>query len=69
MLHEYTTKVGLVDNNGNAVEKTESEMNLLASEASSTVFRREQNRNDNKDQNRKFVKIYGDEVKNCMAFY
>ena len=49
MLHEYTTKVGLVDNNGNAVEKTESEMNLLASEASSTVFRREQNRNDNKD--------------------
>ena len=42
-------RVGLVDENGNAVEKTESEKNLLASDASSNVFRREQNRNDNKD--------------------
>ena len=49
MLVEFNQKVGLVDDNGNTIERTESEKNLLASEASSTVFRREQNRNDNKD--------------------
>ena len=44
-------------------------MRVLESDASSRLFQREQNRNDNKDQNKKFVQIYGDDVKNGAAFY
>ena len=69
MLLNYNMSVGLADDNGNIVERTASEMKILASDASSTLFQREQNRNDNKDQNKKFVQIYGDEVKHCIAFY
>ena len=38
MLASYNRSVGLVDNNGNAVERTASEMKMLASDASSTAF-------------------------------
>ena len=47
MLHNYNRSVGLVDDNGNIVERTASEMKMLASDASSTLFAREQNKNSN----------------------
>ena len=69
MLLNYNMSVGLADAQGNIVERTASEMKVLESDASSRLFIREQNRNDNKDPNKKFVQIYGDEVKNGCAFY
>ena len=41
MLLDYNKSVGLADDNGNIVERTASEMKLLASDASSTLFQRE----------------------------
>ena len=69
MLASYNQGVGLVDDNGGAAEGTASEIGMLASDASSALFQREQNRNDNKDQHRKFVQAYGDGVKQELAFY
>ena len=40
-LFSYNRSVGLIDNRGSIVEKTASEMKMLASDADSEIFRRE----------------------------
>ena len=69
MMFEYNRPVGIVNTIGDFMGDTVSEMKMLASDADSVMFRREQNRNDNDEQHKKFVKIYGNELKQCLAFH
>ena len=49
MLFEYKKNVGLADDMGNIIDKTTTEMKMIATGADSTAFMQAQNKNDNKD--------------------
>ena len=63
MLFEYNLQAGLIGRDGQRLDNTASEMKLLGSDADSVAFNRANNRNDNNEQHKKFIQMYGNEVK------